>query len=167
MALAVLDVGFDMNANPDPNNENLPLLLVGGVNFDSSNNPSASLAVPHFKVGDLFSFNGFNLTAGAQQSDCIITHYKVLFREGITQDVQSPVNSSIFELDCNLHATGMEVSVQLSPSTAVPAYWPIVSFGSIANKGTFNFAVWLTVQGPGGKVKVFRVDPEMIIDSAG
>jgi hypothetical protein len=184
----VWEIGFDFDANADPNNDNLPFLgndlvrVVDGV--------SVAMGDPlNLHVGDQISFYVFNATAEAStqnysiesglftffEADGASTPYPFSQQAAIVADGPGPITLSpnIGSSSATIQIPSLGQAATTAPSFAFQSdlpRWEVISTClPLAVPGSFEFTFSLTVQGPNGTTgtvtKPFRVDPEMIVEA--
>ncbi len=150
------DLGFDFNAVQKTNTTSY---LQNGLMLNGLS------AFPRdIKEDDIIHFNAFNLTTGASTTDgtTIIASSFNFINALVTQADTTPFASQAIATTTGAPA-GTSVSIPLSPTVPVP-FWTLAT-QTMVNPGSFLFTVALIVQRTGGtnNVRMFVVDPEMIV----
>jgi hypothetical protein len=155
------DLGFDWNAaqNTDGTFE-----LNQGLVIFPPNAPATPDAIPQ---NSPLGFNLFNTTSGSMAGGSFsIDHLWITFSANLDGQTTSCLFTSgnISTSSLTVEPPGPSTIFGLGP-------FPCWNFAaqSTANAGSYRFTVFLTVNGPDGSggttEKIFRVDPEMIVEA--
>lgn len=169
MATCFWDLGFDFSAVQKSNT--VSFLQNGFV----SNGVVA--VAKNLGASDTVTFNLFNLTANATVSDgTSILLASLQFTNALTgQKNSSPFSSNQIASGPfgTTSTTGVSsifnpspVSPSSPPTTQFPR-WTLASLLPVINTGNFLFTATLVVRPPSGNVRIFIVDPEMIVGTGG
>lgn|SRR6185312_2413329 len=163
MATYFWDLGFDFNAFQGPLS-----YLRHGLALQSASGPS-NAAFPQFNINDQITFNLFNITSGASTSDgtnlLSVTFYFADANAGTPGT--SPFHSTLFPAVTGPTASTAK-TVIFSPDNNIPV-WSLAS-PSVASQGRFLLSILVVVESGSGLnnvIRVFKVDPEMVVGSVG